>query len=200
MTLEIQRKDFDSNEEYVYALLSTYCSDRLDVDKFMNWLVHTDYFIAPASTKYHLDCVGGLFIHSVHVMENLIFLADHYIKDVFDVSTYIICGLFHDICKTNFYKIEKKWTKDSSNRWTQYDTYVVDDEMPLGHGEKSVILLMNAGCKLSYEEMLAIRWHMSGFDKAVQGGELALNKAYDMTKLVGLLQAADLLSTTVVEN
>ena len=39
--------------------------------ELLDWLRKTDFFTAPASTKYHCACEGGLVQHSVNVYEVL---------------------------------------------------------------------------------------------------------------------------------
>ena len=37
----------------------------------LNWLLTTDFFEAPASTKYHGNFAGGLVLHSMHVFDRM---------------------------------------------------------------------------------------------------------------------------------
>ena len=118
------------------------------MDKFINYLENqTDFFTAPASTKYHLSEKGGLLQHSLNVYECLIRLIDEYNINI-DIASITICGLLHDICKANFYKQELKNVKVGAT-WTQQLQYVVDDQFPIGHGEKSVIILQQTCSSLT---------------------------------------------------
>lgn len=135
----------------------------------MKYLTSSDFFTAPSSRAYHLGFTGGLFLHSYHVYECL----QQYFKGDPDQNTYsretlFICGMFHDLCKVNYYKKDKKWYKgaDTGNKWIEKPMYVVDDQFPFGHGEKSVFLL-NSHVKLTDHEALAIRWHMGMTDIGV---------------------------------
>lgn len=195
---------------------------RPGIDRLLAYLDSTDFFIAPCSTKFHLNVKGGLCEHSLNVYKALLDLyAAYLIKDnalpdstfvlAYDevlpktnnvddhsiIETLTIISLFHDLCKANYYKQEMKSVK-VGNSWTQQPVYVTDDQLPLGHGEKSVILLEKF-IDLSAEEMLAIRWHMSGFDNAVKGGEWSLSTAMQKTKLVAALQLADQIATYFME-
>ena len=189
---------------------------RPGIDKLLTYLESTDFFTAPCSTKFHLNVKGGLCEHSLNVYKALLDLYSAYlIKDnavlAYDevipktnnvdahsmIETLTIISLFHDLCKANYYKQEMKSVK-VGNAWTQQPVYVTDDQLPLGHGEKSVILLEKF-IDLSAEEMLAIRWHMSGFDNAVKGGEWSLSTAMQKTKLVAALQLADQIATFFME-
>ena len=82
--------------------------------------------------------------------------------------------------------------------WVTKAVWEVDEKIPLGHGEKSCIILQWY-IKLTMDELLAIRWHMSGFDAAVKGGDYGLSKAQDMSKLVTLLSVADIISSNLLE-
>ena len=195
---------------------------RSGIDRLLAYLDTTDFFTAPCSTKFHLNVKGGLCEHSLNVYKALLDIYSTYlIKDntlpdstfvlAYDevlpkannvddrsiIETLTIISLFHDLCKANYYKQEMKSVK-VGNTWTQQPVYVTDDQLPLGHGEKSVILLEKF-IDLSAEEMLAIRWHMSGFDNAVKGGEWSLSTAMQKTKLVAALQLADQIATHLME-
>lgn len=186
-----------NDKEKFIDILNETCSNRFDVDKFIKYLELTDFFEAPASTKYHSCIKGGLLKHSLNVYEVLKQLCFLY-NNSYDKSTIAICGLLHDICKTNFYTTEIRNVKENGC-WTTKQQYVIKDSLPLGHGEKSVILLLNYNIPLTKDEMLAIRWHMGGFDNAIKGGELAYSTASNETMLVTLLQCADLISTYIFE-
>lgn len=178
-------------------ILRSNCKERFNVDKFLDWLEsNTDFFTAPASTKYHLAKKEGLLEHSLNVYHTLKNLCELYDESI-PQDSIAICGLLHDICKINFYKQKFVWIKNSGN-WEQRNQYVIEDEFPIGHGEKSVIILLQH-FSLKESEMLAIRWHMNGFDTAVKGGEIAYNNAIPKYKLVTLLEVADLISSRILE-
>ena len=101
----------------------------------------------------------------------------------------------HDICKVNFYAKGFRNVKDQdTGKWFQKEVYEVNEKVPLGHGEKSCIILQQF-MRLNIEELLAIRWHMGGFDTATKGGDFGMSGAQDYTPLVTLLQVADMLAT-----
>lgn len=189
--------DIKNNKEIFIMTLKENCKNRFDVDKFINYLENqTDFFTAPASTKYHLSEKGGLLQHSLNVYECLIRLIDEYNINI-DIASITICGLLHDICKANFYKQELKNVKVGAT-WTQQLQYVVDDQFPIGHGEKSVIILQQF-MTLTKDEIIAIRWHMSGFDYAVKAGDYAYSKAVSICQLLSLLEIADMTASRILE-
>lgn len=179
---------------------------REGADKLLQWLKTTDFFTAPASTKYHGAHEGGLVEHSLNVYK-------FYRKEMFQRAklfsgadldesaeeTIAICALLHDVCKANFYKTDFRNQKNSAGEWEKVPYYTVSDQFSYGHGEKSVWLIQRF-MRLSIEESIAIRWHMGGFDEAVKGGSRALSKAYEEYPSALLLHIADMKATYMLDN
>ena len=114
----------------------------------------------------------------------------------------IIAALLHDICKANIYKKTQKWNKNDQGQWEQYDTYETDySRMPVGHGEKSVIILLRQGLVMTDDEIMAIRWHMGAWDLAFQSYEAKsnINEAGNRYPLLSLIQSADNMATHILE-
>lgn len=179
-------------EQFVDLLRST---GRSGIEELILYLQEeTDFFTAPASTKYHGAYEGGLLQHSMNVYEVL-----RYDPDVnFSFSdSIIIVSLLHDICKANCYHTEKRNVKENGV-WVEKQFYVFEDELPLGHGEKS-LYLASKFIELSDEESAAIRWHMGAFDNAFRGGDRGLNAAYEKYPLAVMLHLADMRATYLVE-
>lgn len=162
---------------------------RPGADELLNWIESTDFFTAPASTKYHGAYQGGLVEHSVNVFERL------GRKD----ETGAIVSLLHDLCKANFYTTSFRNTKNENGEWERVPYYTIDEKFPYGHGEKSVYIISQF-IKLTAEEVMAIRWHMGGFDEAVRGGSYALSNAWEKYPLGVLLHCADLQASYIDEN
>lgn len=168
------------------------------IEELLSWLTDkSDFFTAPASTRFHGNYSGGLCEHSLNVYNELVKLNDIY-NTGYDEETLAITALFHDICKANFYKQGVRNVKDENGYWTTKQIWEIDEKLPLGHGEKSCIILQ-AYIPLNTEELLSIRWHMGGFDSSVKGGDFSLSKAQDISKLVVLLGVADMLSSHLLE-
>lgn len=182
----------NNNKETCLSLLQSVKRSRIDL-LITHLENRTDYFTAPASTNYHGAEEGGLLAHSLAVYHALVKLVDTFALDIPHDSV-VICALLHDICKTNFYK---KGTRNVQNpetkKWEQVDTWVIDDKLPLGHGEKSVIMLQNF-IRLTLPEMVAIRWHMAGYDDAARAfaGGMMLNQCYREHPLAVALHLADM--------
>lgn len=165
-------------------------------EQLLTWLETSDFFTAPASTRYHGSEVGGLVAHSVCVYEKLRELVS---QESFDISdeTVAICALLHDVCKVDFYKVSSRNVKDDmTGQWNKVPYYTVEDKVPYGHGEKSVMIVSDF-MKLTMEERMAIRWHMGGYDASVQGGSYAIGEACNKYPLITLVQMADMYATYV---
>lgn len=172
------------------------------IDDLMNYIENeTDFYTAPASSNYHSNHEGGLVEHSINVYNRLktSSIMNNEFSGRYSDETIAIVSLFHDLCKTNFYKVEMRNTKNDKNQWVKVPYYKIDEAYPYGHGEKSVYMLMKY-IKLTDEEALAINWHMGGFDSRVKGGSYEMNGAYNMSPLALELHIADLRATFVDEN
>lgn len=176
---------------------------RPGADKLLAWIESSDFFAAPASTRFHLSSPGGLLEHSLHVFERMkaICANEATITPGFNepsMETIAVCGLLHDICKANFYAVEMRNRKNDQGRWEQYPFYVVDDKLPYGHGEKSVYII-SGFMRMSREEAMAIRWHMGFADNDFRGGGYSVGNAFEKFPLAVLLHIADLQATYLDE-
>lgn len=165
--------------------------------ELLDWLQTTDFFTAPASTKFHCACEEGLVQHSVSVYNTL--REKHFEEGVDSEESFAICALLHDLCKAQFYKVSTRNIKnESTGQWEKQPFYSVDDVFPYGHGEKSVFLIERF-MRLRPAEAMAIRWHMGGFDASAKGGEFAISLAYDKYPLAVKMHLADFESTYIRE-
>lgn len=166
-------------------------------DKLLEWLETTDFFTAPASTKFHCACEHGLLMHSVNVYKVL--KEKYYNSQEDSLESFTICSLLHDICKVQFYKVSKRNVKNEvTGAWEQVPFYQVEDMFPYGHGEKSVFLIERF-MKLKTQEAMAIRWHMGGFDEAARSGGFSISLAFDKFPLAVKLHISDLEATYLYE-
>lgn len=173
-------------------IFNTYIT-RQGKDEFLSWLNKTDFFTAPASTKFHSAYEGGLCEHSLHVYKRLKNLVENeYGNDwskIISAESIAIIGLLHDVCKVNFYKTDVKNVK-VDGVWEQKQIYTIDDTLPYGHGEKSVYMI-NGFMRLTREEAFCINWHMGGFDPRAQNG-YTLQNAFYMYPIAVLTHIADM--------
>ena len=170
---------------------------RVGADKLLQWMEATDFFTAPASTRFHCACEGGLVMHSVSVYQ---VLRSRYFEEGADSEeSFAICALLHDLCKAQYYKISTRNVKnEETGAWEKRPYFQVDDAFPYGHGEKSVFLIERR-MRLKIEEAMAIRWHMGGFDDSVRAGGFAMSQAYEKYPLAVKLHLSDLESTYLME-
>jgi len=154
-------------------------------EKFMQWLEGTDFFEAPASTKYHGAEKGGLCAHSLAVASHM---------EQTESAQFV--ALVHDICKENFYIISSRNVKDEDGHWQQVPYYAIEDQLPMGHGEKSLYLVTKF-FNVTDEEAAAIRWHMGTSDASEASGKYAITQAFDKYPLAVKLHIADLTATFI---
>ena len=178
-------------EQEIINLLNK--TNRPGMDKLISFLQKSDFFKAPASTRFHGAFEGGLAQHSMKVYEIL----KEKVKtsviplDIKEESILII-GLLHDICKVNFYKVDYRNTKNSLGVWEKVPYYAVEDTIPYGHGEKSVMMISEY-IKLTNEEKYAIRWHMGYTEPKELYG--TIGEAYKKYPIALLAHEADLEAT-----
>ncbi len=186
---------------------------REGIDKLMDWLDTTDFFTAPASSKFHSNYKGGLCAHSINVFNRFVNLLKlEYGEDfekVCSLESATLMALFHDLCKVDTFVSETRNVKeyyeggtrqDSKGRydWKEKEGYSVSDSLPYGHGEKSVYIL-SGFLRLTRQEAMAINWHMGGFDYRVKGGSYALSDVFYSYPVALLLHIADIEATYLDE-
>ena len=175
-------------DEIIELLKST---NREGMDKLIEFLEKSDFFKAPASTRFHGDHEGGLAEHSFKVYE-ILKEKVAFAKINIPEETIIISALLHDICKTNFYKIDYRNAKNSLGVWEKVPYYTIEDTIPYGHGEKSVMMISEF-IKLTSEEKYAIRWHMGFTEPKELYGTISM--AYKKYPLALYTHEADLEAT-----
>lgn len=195
-----------NKEEFISLLQST---KRDGVDYVIEDLCNWGFFEAPASSKFHLNVEGGLVEHSLNVckvalnVRDVMLTMDDSLLETLPKDSVIIASLLHDVCKTDIYKPVIKKQKNQIGIWVDMPGYDLNyRNFPLGHGEKSVIMLLRSGLDLTGDEVMAIRWHMHAWDLPFQSAEIKanLNTAKEICPLLSLIQAADGLSSNLIEN
>lgn len=205
-------------KEYFIKVLKE--TSREGIDNVIKNLEDLGFFEAPASTLFHLNEPGGLLVHSCNVYRQAMALkrlevdfcdkleersSTHGVRNLASKlpdDSIAIAALLHDISKAEIYKPVKKNRKNAAGKWEEYDGYDVDySSFPLGHGEKSVIRLLQWGLKMTEDEIIAIRWHMGPWDLAFQSPEQRNNNsaAKDKCPLLSIICAADGLSSSILE-
>lgn len=178
-------------------------------EELLAYLEKSDFFVAPASHKYHLSIPGGLCMHSVGVYNRLreLFIREKELKGDFteltpeQEETIAICGLLHDLCKISFYQQVKKSRKtgrmlpNGKPEWEDYYGYDIEEKLVYGHGEKSVYIA-SGFMRLTREEAMAIRWHMGSW---MEGEARNAGNAFKQYPLACLTHLADMMSTNLDE-
>lgn len=184
-------------EKFEELLLST---KREGIDKLVDFIKKSDFYKAPASTRFHSCHEGGLLEHSMNVYNCLIAKKTNntwskYLTEL-PPESLIISALLHDICKTYFYVVDYRNKKNEQGVWEKVPYYTVEDKIPYGHGEKSVMMIEEY-IKLTPAERYAIRWHM-GWSEPKESYN-ALGKAMAKYPLVLALHEADQEATYLFE-
>ena len=161
----------------------------------------SDFFTAPASTRYHNAFEGGLLRHSLNVYKCLVaYLERGRVKDMYKLEasaeTAAIVALLHDLCKVNIYRVSYRNSKnDKTGQWEKVPYYEIHDNLPYGHGEKSVYMI-SGFMRLTREEAMAIRWHM-GFSGTEDKN--TIGRALEKYPLAFALSVADMEASYFLE-
>ncbi|MDE6746030.1 MAG: HD domain-containing protein [Oscillospiraceae bacterium] len=190
----------DHKQEFLDIYKS--CITREGADKLLEYLLSdkSDFFTAPASTRFHGSYEGGLLEHSLNVYHCLKdYLSRERAKTVYGMNyseeTIAISALLHDICKVNFYKVDYRNAKNDQGVWEKVPYYTIDDQLPYGHGEKSVYIITGF-MRLSREEAFAIRYHM-GF--STEDDPNQVGRSFEMFPLAFALSTADMEASYFLE-
>ena len=188
---ELLRSTGRENVEYVIEDLETY-----------------GFFEAPASARNHFNHPGGLVQHSLNVYDAAMMLREGIIKSRPDmekrlpVDSVILASLLHDVCKANIYRLVSRKRKNEIGMWEEVEEYEVNySQLPIGHGEKSVVMLLRMGLDLEDDEICAIRWHMGPW--AVDTSSIEQDKSYRQSilnsPLLPLFHTADTIASQIFE-
>lgn len=194
-----------AKEDFLELLRST---GREGVEGVIEDLEEQGFFTAPASAGHHLNTEGGLVEHSLNTAKAALAVwegmkqLDATLETEVTRDSVIIASLLHDVCKSDIYFRSIKKRKNRLGQWEDCEGYKVSyKNFPMGHGEKSVILVLLSGLELTDAEMLAMRWHMGAWGVNMTSFEDMRN--YDTAKtlypLVSIVQAGDSLAASILE-
>lgn len=179
--------------------------ERDGIDNLLEWVEHeTDFFTAPASTRYHGSYEGGLLEHSLNVYDRLVWEMENTVgagwQEIYSPESIAIIALFHDLCKIDRYVITEKWRKDENGDWEAYEAYEYNKEKAeMGHGAQSVFYLQKF-IQLTELEAQAIFWHMGAYDISPYATLAACSETFKWNPLAFLTHRADMAATYVTEN
>lgn len=196
----------ESKEEFIELLRST---GRDGLDDVIEYLEEAGFFTAPASAGHHLNVEGGLVVHSLNTCKAALAIwegmkaLEPSLETEVKRDHVIIASLLHDVCKSDIYKRSVKKRKNAIGLWVDSEGYKVSyKNFPMGHGEKSLIMLLNnTGIYLYDDEMLAIRWHMGAWGINLNSFEdvRSFDTAQKLYPLVSIVHAADGMAANVME-
>lgn len=186
--------DINLNKEKIINLLSS--TERKGIDKVIKYLDETDFFVAPASTRFHGNYDGGLAEHSLNVY-NLLEVKNKQFDLGLSKENMVITALLHDVCKINLYhKATKSRMNKKTLKWESYQGYGYEDDFPVGHGEKSVIKLMQF-IRLTKQEIIMIRWHMGSSEEKSKMSDMS--DSWNMYPAGLALHTADMEASYILE-
>lgn len=191
-------------QEFIDRLKST---SREGIESVITELDKLGFFLAPASSRFHLNREGGLLEHSLNVcnvaldVREVMIVRRPSLVDKLPIDSVIIATLLHDTCKADIYRTNIVGSTIGKFSSTIPKNSVDYSNFPLGHGEKSVIMLLKWGLKLTDDEIMAIRWHMHAWDLPFQSPDIKGNfqAAKATCPLLSLIQAADGLASHILE-
>ena len=158
----------------------------------INWLENkSDFFMAPASTKYHGAYEGGLCQHSLNVYQNILKLASTFNLAISE-DTLKIVALLHDISKANYYEKYMRNIKDDNGKWIQvqeYKTKEAENRFIYGNHEQTSEFMVHSFIPLTVDESVAILHHHGGLGP--DSTQLNVGIIYDKYPLALLLHTAD---------
>lgn len=198
--------DIEKNKErFCWILRDT---GRENIDYVIEDLEAMGFFEAPASARNHYSFAGGLAEHSLNVYDAAMAFRGALIgvrpalADKLPEGSIAIASLLHDVCKADLYRKVTRARKNEVGQYEKFDEYNVDfSHFPVGHGEKSVIMLLRSGLDLEDDEILAIRWHMGPWEVDGSNREQEGNyrQAQVNSPLVGLIHIADTMAASLME-
>ena len=204
---EISQEQIEKNkQEYIKIFKEFIIPAYTGADKLLEWIEKSDFFLSPASSMYHMSCLGGLCEHSLNVYKRLLKLVTEEYGDKFedylevDRAGIALIALCHDLCKANSYSLEYRNTKDSSVNWIKEPYFKYNSAFEYGHGEKSVYIIQTFIQGLYMAEALAVRYHMgaSGNPNSQIRDDNAL-KMMEQFPIILFTNMADMEATYFVE-
>lgn len=183
-------------------------TNRENIDYVIEDLDTWGFFSAPASVRNHYNFAGGLLAHSLNVYDAAMAIRSSMIslrpelEKLLPPDSVAIAALLHDVCKSSIYKLVTRRRKTEIGTWEDVESYEVDySDLPVGHGEKSVIMLLRSGLDLEDTEICAIRWHMAPYDLPMQSIEMDKNlrTAQRQSPLTTLIHVADSVAAQMLE-
>ena len=214
----LSKEQIEQNKQTFIELINS-IEREFDKNKLINWLENSDFFYAPASTKYHSNFAGGLCSHCLSVYYSLEALCNTFASESkyvtledgsqkeeitckYDKDSIIIVALLHDLSKANFYeKYNRNVKNEVTGKWEsveEYRTIDIQKRFIFGNHEETSEFMVRSFMPLKVEESVAILHHMGGAGH--DSSQTDLSVIYSKYNLAALLHTADLLSTFVLNS
>lgn len=178
---------------------------RENIEYVIEDLEDAGFFDAPASAQGHGSFAGGLVEHSLNVYDAAMALREDVLAARPDLEGQLkpdsvaIAALLHDVCKADLYVLSTRKKKNEIGMYEAHEFYEIHDEnFPIGHGEKSAMLLLRSGLDISEDELCAIRWHMGPWNLS-RDDEKFYRQAGRISPLPPLIHAADTVASALLE-
>lgn len=199
----LSEEQLNQNKQEFISLLRSIEREGANIDGLVNKLEASDFFTAPASTKYHGSFKGGLCRHCLDVyiiLNNLIKMNNL----EYDESSIIITALLHDISKMNLYEttvFNKKVYSENGSKYDSggkydwvsesgYKTVDVKQRFIYGNHEETSEFMVRKFIPLNLEESIAILHHHGGM--GFDSSQLDISMIYDNYPLALMLHLADM--------
>lgn len=196
-------KDKNTNRDRFEKLLRD--TERDGIDYVLEDLDALGFFEAPASKQGHGAYAGGLVEHSLNVYDAACDLRASVLARRPDLAAQLpeasiaIAALLHDVCKSNFYKLVRRKRRNEIGTFEESLEYEIQDQnFPVGHGEKSVIMLLGSGLDMTDDEILAVRWHMGPWSLG-KDDEKFYRQSHKNTPLPAIIHTADTVASALLE-
>lgn len=167
-------------------------------ERCINWLRSTDFYSAPASTRYHESEPGGLLKHTLKVLVQAyqLMTVPTFAFANLNLGEVTLAALAHDWCKIGKYELSTRNVKnEKTGTWEKVPCYnYKESDIPFGHGVASMYVAMKF-FRLNMQQALAIRWHMGRWYVA-DSDINDLQHSNEKYPLVHLIQFADQLAIT----
>lgn len=208
----LSQEQQDKNKSEFLDLFDRFNLPSDKVDKFKSWVCNSDFFEAPASTKNHLACRGGLCQHTLNVIRTSFDLCNKFTPDVSGADIFLASAL-HDISKTNYYELytknEKQYCQNGTKvddrgrtfNWVSVDGYKVKDASErfvfASHAQNSEFMARHF-FDISTEVSCAILHHMGPYDDA-SSSTPKLSEIYSNHPLASIIHMADFISSHILD-
>lgn len=195
-----------ANKERFIALLKEINRPGARVDMLVDKLEKSDFFYAPASTKYHNSFAGGLCEHCLNVYEELLGLVTSHNVPNITRENIIIVSLLHDLSKMDYYEstvMNKKVYQENGSKYDEMGRYdwvsvsgfkTKDIDARFFYSTHEVTAEFMARCfvPLTIEESVAILHHSGYANKETSAN---LTTVFNRYPLALFLHEADMLAT-----